>query len=316
MRNPFSPHLLFPLLSFSLALSLAACAAGPLDDSALAPGEPQPDDSSSPDGKADGLTLAPLCKPMTTWIKGQGYAALQPASTYVCALTSVSGAFNADGNLVDVNVDSYTGNWALSATWTGAIAPAASATCWPKSCFLAAGGDRWNSGEFAARDSKPTTVYASATAWWGDAVTFVTGVGGAWTTINDFVRADNVADPTSPNTLIVQGDGSAPLWGSAHSFYAGDSSSPAPARFWPSGDPSAPYVFSASSLDGGDVVMAPTSRAMCVFTALGGQMFSGYGSASIFAGYDANGNAAWILRAVSSDQTISAEARCFLYDQR
>jgi hypothetical protein len=243
---------------------------------------------------------------------------MQPASTTVCMLTGVAGRYQGDGERVEVTVDSASGYWVLSgrSQQTGV---SARAECFLKSCVWANGSSFWSSDEFTTENFTSNQPVTTSTAtWWGDAFTFMTGFGGKLDSPAHWAGIGQSASAYSASNVFAYVNGNAPLWVAAHSFFAGTPSSGKPAKFiGPAGTGTIGVAGTYNARSGNpDLTLAPQWSAMCGLTTVWGQFLSAGDQASIYAGYDSNGNAVWKLHVGStSGFQLQAGATCYALNQ-
>ena len=243
-----------------------------------------------------------------------------PADQWMCALGLVSGnlqdTFVANASDVEVRngfwfPNAYPadqvivhGNCVRINTFTGEIPPGQTETT------------RWLSDEFWLwrRSSSCGAFGSTATAWWGDAATFMTGIEGGMFGGGELVSIEQSEDPSSPSELWVDlCQGSLTVVG--RSIFVGIPSSGRQVKFKGPGGVGSAAAAGEYAVDRGIVTMARKDEAFCYFTHIQGA-FAGAGEmAEITTVTDAFDNESWALHTRSQQGMLYARARCVLYDQ-
>lgn len=228
------------------------------------------------------------------------------------------------------------GNWYLSAVTSTQWA---SAYCAPLSCFSGDGTSDviWISGEFStSADGISGCVSNTASTWWGDAATVLSGFPGNGTTagLGEYASVTQSIYATTSSTLRAQdcysgdfgGCGScSKIYGRAFSLFVGTPGGSAPAWFYGPGGTNAFYQYaggySVTSTSAGvpvSATMAPIDQAICYFARLGGKFAGGGEYAQIVPTWDA-GMSKWrwtvTVGHLGASSGIRADVNCYRYHQ-
>lgn len=267
---------------------------------------------------AGSLLAAPVTADQVfMWSQGQPVTSLPPAPANFCYLTNVSGKFRGYGERVRLRV--MNGKWELGGA-SQQIDVTAWARCFARSEIKAApGAVRWASEEISATADNPGSGCVNTTprnAWWGDAVTVLTMVTGAFKGLGERVTIAQSGDAFGPSTLLLNSC-QKQLGAGVYSFFVGKPSSGKTARFiGPNGVGTAAQAGEYQSVPNQNVMMAPLTEAFCYFTSVSGTFNGGGERVTIVPAQDANGVNRWQLQARhASGQGTDACARCYARNQ-
>src|SRR5215831_7557055 len=261
---------------------------------------------------------------------GNGSVKMLSSDSHVCVLTKVGGHFAGDRERVAVRV-SNDGYWYLEATGIQHIW--GSAYCFSRTLFT--GQDKWLSDEYTASAEFDCSWWFLCNRvlpeenwivlWWGDAVSFINGIGGnfEYDVDEDVVKVwQAVRDSFRSSSLWVSTHASY-IWGLAYSYFVGVAHSGHKAKFVdPQGNrfsDANSYAWYAAGAGGskGDYsirTMAPVDKGMCYFYEIDGDLI-GNNFVSIEKEFR-GGVEHWILKGYVSDGYLSAQANCFAFDQQ
>ena len=259
------------------------------------------------------------------WKTGDNLKELPTSANHVCVLTKVGGKFDAQDDVIRVWYinNEYYKNWYLGNNGKpyGPNEPTASAYCFLHSSFAGDGVDYWNSEPFTIEKStqRPSCNAVGTETWWGDAGTYISGMGGNFNGGAEFVevnqssegfKASSITASTCKNYLV----------GFAQAFFVGKAHAGHSGRFWgPNGAGAADFAgeYKSFSKEANKIQMAPVEETMCYFTKIRGK-FQGAGEYAEIVPVVNNQNVrVWELRTASAGgQGVWANARCFRRDQR
>lgn len=255
-----------------------------------------------------------------SWSQYGSTVQMMPTSTHVCVLTRVAGDF--DGGGEQVKVYQYGGYWFMGGG-SQQSGVGGQAWCFAKNAFVANGSARWNSDDASVWASSGSGCYSGQHngMWWGDATTFLNGIGGKLRSSGDRAQAIQSNGAYTPSALRVDACSSGYLIAFGMSFFAGAPQSGALAKYW-----GGIYTVDSSYACANDygvyeVEMAPVNDAMCHFTSIGGGgNWDGGAEAVTIYPKIAGGIERWYMQAHSgycgtSRKTV-AQARCYRRDQR
>jgi hypothetical protein len=297
--------------------------------------------------------MPPYISNSTTWTQPAFPTSLGDASSHFCYLSGLTGRFAGGGEWVRVwEGDQSSGNvngigiGPATTWWVGGASQqqgvTASANCLPYSTFKAEPGsgsvDNWTGWMFQTtppNGANPTcdpffgctTIGSdlSFNAWQGDSVLTVSGIIGEFNGGGEFVQENQAATPAAFNTFRVDAESYNGVGGWTQALFVGiPQSGFNPSFFGPSAGPAtaaAAGIFSASAGAGNfqqpstTTIMAPTSRAVCFLTEVGGAL--GGGGESIQIGTQMVESTEFWTLTVKSQQPNGtfASARCYALDQ-
>jgi hypothetical protein len=254
-----------------------------------------------------------------TWYKGQPYKELISTSQGFCFLAGVQGQFN-DGN-DQASVFITGGKYGLTGSnteWAKAICVDWSAL---KINFNAFEPVRWLSDEFYAI-SGCNSKYADT--WFGDAVTYLTGVGGDLTTPGGsfVIQSEQGSKPSQLLSTHTCGQGTEVFTRGRSMFFGKPHINDMP-QFWgPKGQgktfPNAGYYYVQSNTQA-SVEMAPTNQAFCYLMGVNGNYNQANDWAWITTKTNSAGQKVWKLQVSDAGSTngqfVGATAGCYMLSQ-
>jgi hypothetical protein len=246
-----------------------------------------------------------------------------PGNKWVCGLGKVQGNFQDALGSAGTFIDSNTGNWEIGgASLDGGERVNAGANCVTLDRFngqIPSGQStphRWLSADFSVfnQANDCNSFLLGANTWWGDAATIMTvmfgGFYGAGESVN-VKQSDDASAPSSLWTSLCQGA----VEVAGKSLFIGAPNSGRQAKFRGPGGYGSAATAGEYSVDRGFVTMARQNEAFCYFTSIRGA-FAGDGEkAELVIVLDPSGAETWAMRTTSQQGSLTAKARCFLYDQ-
>jgi len=255
-----------------------------------------------------------------TWTQGEAeHANIVPLNDYFCALTGVAGKFEGAGEEVYINGD-FTGSipmWAMhgKSQQTGV---SGTATCYTRGSFTGAGSQQTIvSPEFVHQDKSPGCHWygcpvhspspTSITAWQGDSVTMITGMGGDFNGTEEYIEVKQASTGAASTLIEAQNDIE---WNEisrihAHSFFIGVPGAGRLAR--------TTGIYAAGGVNGADRrEMLPVDQGMCYLTRISGDFQGAHTAVTI----ERNNNNRWelVVKGSSGDK-VYGQARCMYLNQ-
>jgi len=234
---------------------------------------------------------------------------------YACVLSKVYGNYGGTGEAI---VSAGSTHWRAEGK--------GSMICVPYSKYKFGSGG-WAGASSAFRLSRSSDGRSTRSTWWGDAITFVTGVRGEMEGRDDevFIKQSTSATRASVEYLDWYSDPSGYLNGYATSIFAGMPGNArtrlwgvSPQGHWTTGDTTSTgtFEFSVSVPSGySSAYMAPTTEALCGFTRVAGDFDDNNERVQIYE-YTGTSPTRWRLTAKESGaSSAAAKARCHNYDQ-
>ncbi len=256
-----------------------------------------------------------------SWSQGLSSVQMQPTSTHVCVLTKVSGDF--DGGGESVRLYQSNGWWFMGGS-SQQSGIGGQAYCFAHNAFLANGAARWSSDDASvwASSGSGCNTWQHNGMWWGDATTFINGIGGKLRTSGDRAQIAQSNGAFTPSAMRVDTCQSGYLIAYGLSFFAGTPNSGILAKYWNNTSFKVDSSYGCVNDYGiHEVAMASVNDAMCHFTSIGGGgNWDGGGEAVTIYPKFSGGIERWFLRAQSgycyeSRKTV-AQATCYRRDQR
>jgi hypothetical protein len=237
-------------------------------------------------------------------------------SGWLCVLTGMGGASYIAATIED---DPNRGGWVLSTY----VENQAWAECTQWSNFLFPSGSViWVSpiiGSAAASSGNWATDIENA--WWGDAVTMISGSLEKWSGFGEWMQVIQSTNGFSPSTFWTHEENHTDFFGQAYSIFIGVPSSGRLVKvigyqggaYGPS-DVTQPDTEAAVSTESGYSAywLAPTDRSICYLSMVSGHFNGLSENLHIW-----NNNNQWFLQATRGPNgTVQGRARCLAYDQR
>ncbi len=270
-----------------------------------------------------------------TWNQGSSPTPLANSGSNFCYLTRVSGRFAGDGEWAQVWDDGTKNSWFVGGTSQQA-GVTASANCLPFATFKTEKGgvNSWtnsfyvNTGTIGGPSCDelgrldPVTGNVTTSAWQGDAALTISGIIGEFNGGGETVTAFQGSSPSAPNLLNVMAMSYNGAGGWGQTLFVGVPQSRFnPAFYGPFAGPASAsaagaFSVSASATSGTQrAVLAPTNKAFCFFSEIGGA-FGGGGEYVQIAPATLGGVEYWVLEVGSQQPNGTlASARCYALDQ-
>ncbi len=255
-----------------------------------------------------------------TWYKGNSYTNLISADQGFCYLAGVQGNFNDNSDQASVFISQ--GKYGLTGSnteWAKAICVDWSAL---KINFNSFQPVRWLSDEFSSTEDCGSQNYTDT--WLGDAVTYLTGVGGNLAIGGGaFVIQSSKGDKPSQLLSTKNCGGSGDVFTRGRSMFFGKPHVKDMPQFWGPNGQGLTYslagYYYAQSNGNSTVEMAPTDKAFCYLQSVNGNYNHSSDWAWIYRSVNSTGKEVWKLNVKDSnpvsDKFVGATAACYMLSQ-
>jgi hypothetical protein len=310
MYKNFMLKIKLVLLALISALLLAACS-----QVAEVPRE-------APELALESASTSPYTE--VSWYKGEPYKNLISTNQGFCYLAGVQGNFDSDIDQATVFISQ--GNYGLTGSnteWAKAICVNWSALKINYNAFTPV---RWLSDEFYSIEDCGSQNYANA--WFGDAVTYLTGVGGNLAIGGGAFVIQSSKGNVPSQLLSTKNCGSGSVYTRGRSMFFGKPHINDMPQFWgPKAQGKtyslAGYYYVQSDLQNSDqqssVEMAPTDKAFCYLQSINGNYNNKTDWAWIYRSTNSAGKEVWKLAVKDADPVsnkfVGATAACYMLSQ-